>query len=41
MDAIILLGLLVALALAAPRWGHDSRDGACQGDAGATAGVGR
>ena len=27
MDAIILLTLLVALAVAAQRWGYDSRDG--------------
>ena len=27
MDAIILLSLLVALAVAAQRWGYDSRDG--------------
>jgi len=27
MDALFLLGLLVALAIAAPRWGYDSRDG--------------
>ena len=27
MDALILLALLVGLALAAPIWGYDSRDG--------------
>lgn len=27
MDALFLLGLLVALAIAAPHWGYDSRDG--------------
>jgi hypothetical protein len=27
MDAILILGLLVGLALAAPRWGRDSRSG--------------
>ena len=27
MDALILLGFLVAVAIAAPRWGYDSRDG--------------
>lgn len=26
MDAIVLLGLLTSLAVAAVRWGHDSRD---------------
>lgn len=28
MDAIVVLGLLIALAVAAPRWGCDSRDAA-------------
>lgn len=27
MDALILLGFLVGLAIAAPIWGYDSRDG--------------
>jgi hypothetical protein len=27
MDALIVLGILVALAFAAPRWGYDSTDG--------------
>lgn len=27
MDAIVFVGLVVALALAAPRWGYDSTDG--------------
>jgi hypothetical protein len=27
MTLLIFLALLLALALAAPRWGHDSRDG--------------
>ena len=27
MDALVLLGFLVALAIAAPIWGYDSRDG--------------
>ena len=27
MDALIFLGVLVALAFAAPRWGYDSTDG--------------
>jgi hypothetical protein len=27
MEIIIVLGLLIALAVAAPRWGHDSRTG--------------
>ena len=27
MDAMIFICLLVTLALAAPRWGHDSTDG--------------
>ncbi|MDP8923928.1 MAG: hypothetical protein M3O34_13735 [Chloroflexota bacterium] len=27
MDALILFGFLVALAIAAPLWGYDSRDG--------------
>jgi hypothetical protein len=25
MDALLILGLLIALALAAPRWGADTR----------------
>jgi hypothetical protein len=28
MDALIVLGLLIALAVAAPRWGRDSRNAA-------------
>ena len=27
MDAILIFGLLVGLAFAAPRWGRDSRSG--------------
>ncbi len=27
MDAFIFVSFLVGLAIAAPRWGHDSRDG--------------
>jgi hypothetical protein len=27
MELVVILGLLLVLAVAAPRWGHDSRTG--------------
>jgi hypothetical protein len=32
MDALLVLGLLIAVALAAPRWGADSRPAICSKD---------